>query len=168
MLPSENTTYIPLKQASAKYGLSEKVLLDKIRSGTIVAIELKKGEVLVADKQVDPSLSLKREHFSHLKGQKISISQGSREYDISTKTISRWVAAGYIKELERGYRVYIDQSDMAYCAAVYKAKYDFYDGQLSGVPIFDEDGDPYQAKYPEVAAYRRAVRERQRQRNLKR
>ncbi len=35
---------------------------------------------------------------------------------------------------------------------------------MSGVPIFDQDGNPYEPKYPEVAAYKRALRRRVRQR----
>ena len=46
------------------------------------------------------------------------------------------------------------------------AKRDYYEGQMSGVPIFNKDGTPYQAKHPEVAAYKRAVRDRRKQRNL--
>lgn len=69
---SENAVYISLKQASDKYGVSKKVLLGQINSGTLPAVELKTGEVLVADRKIDSSLFIKREDFAHLRGKKLA------------------------------------------------------------------------------------------------
>jgi len=118
----------------------------------------------VADHDIDPSLNITREDFEHLRGQKISMSEASDKYGVPQPNLSRWAKLEYIKVLDRGWKVLIDEADAAYCAAVYKAKYDFYDGKMSGVPIFDEDGSPFQAKYPEMAAYKRKLRHRSRQR----
>lgn len=51
---------------------------------------------------------------------------------------------------------------MAFCAAVYNAKLKLYGGHLTGVPIFDEDGNPYQVKYPDLAAERPTERRQKR------
>jgi hypothetical protein len=110
-------------------------------------------------------LNIKRDDFEHLRGQKIGVRESSKKYGISSKTVSRWAKAGYINKLDRGYRLYLDEADVAYCAAVYKAKFEYYEGQLAGVPIFDEEGNPYQVKYQEVAAQLRSDR---RQKNEKR
>jgi predicted DNA-binding protein (UPF0251 family) len=159
----QNISYIPLEQAARKYGVSKNVLRQRVESGKLEAIETVNGDLLVADHDIDPSLKIKREDFEHLRGQGISISEAARNYKIAHKTFSRWADAGYIFVIERGWKVILDEADVAYCAAVYKAKYDFYDGQMSGVPIFDENGNPFQAKYPEMAAYRRRLRHRQKQ-----
>ena len=160
-------TYIPLKYAARKYGIPEKTLLERVKSGSIASAQRPDGELLVAENNVDPSLNIKRDDFEHLRGQKISMSEASRKYQIAHANFSRWTKAGYIKVLERGWKVSMDEADVAYCVAIYNAKQEYYGGQLTGVPIFDENGDPYQAKYPEVAAYKRRVRLRQRQRETK-
>jgi hypothetical protein len=47
---------------------------------------------------------------------------------------------------------------VAYCAEVYAQKYQEYAGKMAGVRIFDDKGDPYQLKYPEVAEQMRTER----------
>lgn len=157
------TTYIPLSQAISKYRVSRKSLLKRIKSGKVSSAKLPDGEYLVAENDIDPSLSIKREDFEHLRGQKISMSDASRKYGIPHPTFSRWAKASFIGVLGRGYRTFLDEADVAYCAAVYDAKYKFYEGKMSGVNIFDENGNPFQSKYPEMAAYKRSIRKRARQ-----
>lgn len=38
----------------------------------------------------------------------------------------------------------MDAADVAYCAYVYEQKKEEYGGRISGVRIFDGDGNPYQ------------------------
>lgn len=163
MPKTDTPTYIPVSAAVEKYGVSKKVLLKRIKSGKLVAAQLPDGEYLVAEHDIDPSLSIKREDFEHLRGQGISASESSRKYDISTANFSRWAKLGYIQILERGWKLILDEADVAYCAAVYKAKYEFYDGQLSGVNIFDKEGRPYKLRYREIADMRRNARRQQKQ-----
>ncbi len=159
----QNISYIPLDIAVCKYRISKKVLRQRAESGKLKSVRLADGGLLVANHDIDPSLNIKREDFERLRGQEISISEAARNYKIAPRTLSRWADAGYIHVIDRGWKVILDEVDVAYCGAVYKAKYDFYDGQMSGVPIFDEEGAPFQAKYPEMAAYRRKQRHRQKQ-----
>ncbi len=161
MFPSRNT-YITIPEAVRKYGVSREALLERIKSGKISAAKLPGGGYLVAENEIDPSLNIKREDFEHLRGRKISMSEASKNYGIPHPTFSRWTKSGFIKVLERGYRTILDEADVAFCAAVYKAKYKFYDGKISGVNIFDEHGNPFQSKFPEMAAYKRALRKRAR------
>ena len=161
-MPSSHNTYIPLPEATRKYGVSRNALLERIKSGKISAAKLPGGGYLVAENEIDPSLNIKREDFEHLRGQKISMSEASKTYGIPHPTFSRWAKSGFINVLERGYRTILDEADVAYCAAVYKAKYDFYNGNISGVNIFDANGNPFQSKSPDMAAYKRALRKRAR------
>ena len=167
MTTSENVSYIPLSKACRKYSLAKKDLLEAINAGTIAAVELKTGELLVVDPGDDPCLDIKRDDFVHLHNISIGLRQAAKKYAIPVSTLSGWVKAGYIKTPTRSYRLQMNEADVAYCAAVYKVKYDLYHGRMSGVPIFDENGNPYQAKYPEMAAYKRNIRNKKRQKNRK-
>lgn len=156
-------TYIPLVAAVQKYGILEKTLLKRIKSGKLASAQLPDGEYLVAEHDIDPSLRIKREDFKHLRGQGISVTNAGKKYDIRAANFSRWTKLGYIKVLERGWKLILDEADVAYCAAVYRAKYTLYDGQLSGVNIFDKEGRPYRLRYREIADTRRNERRQQKQ-----
>lgn len=158
MAVPQPVTYIPLKYAAQKYGIPEKTLLDQVKSGSIASGQLPDGELLVAEHDIGSSLHIRREDFAHLRGRKINVRKAIWKYGIAPRTLSRWAEAKYIRILHRGYRLDLDEGDVAYCAAVYEAKYQLYDGQLSGVPIFDQEGNPYRLKYEEIAAQKRAKR----------
>src|SRR5512136_2973136 len=159
--PSRIPTYLPLAEAARRHGLSAKVLTQLIQAGKIGAVQLSSGEVLVAaDNNNGHGYKTKAEiiaaNFAHLRGQPISASEASRKYStdevsISQRSFSRWAEAGYIKVLDRGYRLQLDEADVAYCAKIYTEKYRKYGGQMQGVQVFDEEGNPYQLKYQEVA-----------------
>jgi len=162
-MTTSQTTYIPLPQAVRKYGISKKALLERIKSGKLTVAKLPDGEFLVAENEIDPSLSIKREDFEHLRGQKISVSGSSRKYGIPHTNFSRWARLGFITVLERGWKVLLDEADVAYCAAVYHEKYKLYQGRMMGVNIFDKDGLPYQVKYTDIATRRRRQRRKDKQ-----
>ena len=95
----QNISYIPLEVAARKYGISKKVLRQRVSFGKLEAIETVNGDLLVAD-NIDPSLmNIKREDFEHLRGQEISMSEASRKYstpeiNITHQNFSRWAKAG--------------------------------------------------------------------------
>ena len=97
-------------------------------------------------------------HFAHLRGQKINAYQAQQKYDISHLTFIKWARTGYIhfRKDEEGPRpqILMDEADVAYCAYVYRQKEAEY-GNAAGIRIFDKDGNPYQLKYPDLAAQRR-------------
>jgi hypothetical protein len=160
---SSSATYVPLKHAAQTYGIPEKTLLERVKSGSIASAQLPNGELLVADHDIDPSLKIKREDFEHLRGQKIGMSSVLKKYGgVPRTTIYNWIKSGFVNVLERGHRIFLDEADIAYCTTIYNLKAKIYDGQMSGVRVFDEDGNPYQIKYPEVAAQLRSERRRAR------
>jgi len=166
-------TYLPLPKAAQKYGLSEKALTQLVQAGKIEAVRLPSGEVLVPADNGSKALQTKEEiiatKFAHLCEQPISASEASRKYSdihdvpISHVLFSRWARAGYITVMKRGYRLQMDEAEVAYCAEIFAQKYQEYDGRMSGVRIFDENGNPYQLKYPEVAEQLRIERRLARQ-----
>lgn len=165
---SKLPTVLPLPDAARKYNLTEQALTQLIEAGKIGAVQLPSGELLVTAESNGQEQRTKEEiiaeKFAHLRGQPISASEASRKYSkihtipISNQLFSRWGQIGYITVLKRGYRLELDEADVAYCAEVYALKFREYAGQMSGVRIFDEDGNPYQVKYPEVAEQMRAER----------
>jgi hypothetical protein len=168
-------TYLPLDQAARHYGLSKKVLTQEIQAGKIQAVQLPSGDLLVAaennSQDYQPKEEIIAREFAHLRGNPISASEASRKYSeiynvpISHQIFSRWAAGGYITVKKRGYRLQLDEADVAYCAKIYAEKYDEYEGQMMGVRIFDEAGNPYQVKWREVAEQLRAERRAKKEKN---
>ena len=170
-----NATYLTVEEAAHKYGVKKKVLTQLIADGMVQTRETSNGELLVVadnngnslESQTKEEIIAKR--FAHLREQPISASEASRKYSevhgipISHVLFSRWARAGYITVIERGYRLQMDESEVAYCAEIFAQKYQEYGGTMSGVRIFDEDGNPYQLKYPEVAEQLRIERRLARQ-----
>lgn len=168
-------TYLSIEEATRKYGVEKKVLTQLIEAGMIETRETPTGEMLViADKNGNGHKPQTKEEiiatkFAHLRGQPLSASEASRRYSkihgvpISNQLFSRWSQLGHITVLERGYRLQLDEADVAYCAEIYAQKYKEYNGRMSGVRIFDDESNPYQIKYPEVAEQLREERRLARQ-----
>lgn len=165
-----NSTYLSLEEAARKYDVAEKVLTQLIAAGMIETHETPTGDVLVVvekngnGQEPQTKEEIIAEKFADLRGQTISASEASRKYSkihhvpISHVLFSRWARAGYITVMNRGYRLEMDEAEVAYCAEIFAQKYQEYGGSMSGVRIFDEDGNPYQLKYPEVAEQLRIER----------
>ncbi|MFZ6030090.1 MAG: hypothetical protein ACOYYS_20435 [Chloroflexota bacterium] len=143
-MPPPIERLITIPEAIKKYGLTEAGLRKLTKVGKIRAGILSSGEVVVNEQDAQAQKPTAKEELpeyeknAHLKGQAISVNEGSRKYEISSKTLSRWVKAGIIKRLsEDGYRVFVDEADVAYCAEVYRQ----HGGQ--GKRLFNKDGTPY-------------------------
>ena len=159
-MPLQNNipTYIPLDQAAKRHGVSKKVLTQQIRAGKIQAVQLPSGDLLVAAENNGHQTKeeIITHKFAHLRGQTINTYQAQQEHGIRHQNFLRWARAGYIKIIHEEERLLeMDAADVAYCAYVYEQKKEVYGGRISGVRIFDEDGNPYQVKYPDLAAQRR-------------
>jgi hypothetical protein len=121
-----------------------RALIDK---GTIRAGQLSTGEIVVSEQDAlaqKPTLKEdlpEYQRHAHLKGVEIWVREAERKYGISTTTILKWVNAGYISRLsDDGYRTFIDEADVAYCAEIYNKR----GGQ--GKWLFNRDGTPYKPK----------------------
>jgi hypothetical protein len=150
--------YIPLSQAAKRLRLSPAVLQGLIDSGNIKAVQLN-GTIAVAESDLNQVIT--RKQFELMRGHAISISLAAERYELNYWTIRNWITRGYIKIIKPGYRMEIDESDVAYCAAVYQS--------LSGVRgkrLFDENGQPYQPKHTDWATYQRERRRKKKARPL--
>ena len=156
-------TFIPLVEAAQKYNLSEKALTQLIQTGKIEAVQLPTGEVLVAAESNGSPPKTKEqiiaEEFAHLRGQIITVTEAVQKYNLHPRTISEWVRKGYVVPLKyegRGSRMELDAAEVAYCAKIYSEQ-----GGKRGVRLFDEYGNPYQLKRPQLAEYRRRKQQKQ-------
>ena len=140
-------SYISLNEAGERLGLNPIRLQDLILAGTLNAARIK-GETVVDEEKVEEIVSKPKKEdleeykqFAHLAGEKIWGREAERKYGVSTSVISRWARLGYIARLDSdGYRVYLNEQDVAYCASVYEQR----GGQ--GKRIFNKDGTPYKTK----------------------
>ena len=140
-------SYISLNEAGRRLGLNSIRLQDLILAGTLNAAKIKGETVVDEDKVEKIAAQPKKEdleeykQFAHLAGEKIWLREATRKYDIPHPTLSRWVQLGHIKRVDSdGYRVYLSEQDMAYCAEIYKER----KGQ--GRRAFNKDGTPYKTK----------------------
>ncbi len=97
--------------------------------------------------------AIKRDDFKHLKGQGITVSEAARKYDVNRSTILKWTKQQYIAILKPGYRMELDEADVAYCATIHAIRRKT--GVRFGAPLLDETGMPYLLKHPALSRYRR-------------
>jgi predicted site-specific integrase-resolvase len=140
-------TFLTLSDAAQKFGLAEASLRALVEKGKIRAGKLPTGEVIVSEQDAQAQKPVSKEDLPeyqkhvHLKGIEISVNEAARKYNILQATISKWIKAGYISILRNdGYRTYLDEADVAYCASIY------YDRGGQGKWLFNRDGTPYKRK----------------------
>jgi hypothetical protein len=149
-------TYLPLSEAADRYNLSENILTQLIQAGKIEAVRLPSGELLVAANNSSPPKTKEQiieEKFAHLQNQSITVAEAIEKYDLNRSTISRWKDHEYITVLKPGYRLELDEADVAYCAYIYKQRKQ--QDIVFGTRLFDEEGNPYILKHPKLAEKRR-------------
>jgi excisionase family DNA binding protein len=146
-------TFIPLADAARKYNIPENMLTRLIQDGRIEAARLPSGELLVSDNGLNQKTKeqIIEEKFRHLQGIPITVTEAAEKYNIVRNTLLNWVKYGHITVLKPGYRMELNEAEVAYCAEVYRKR------TCLGFStrIFDENGLPYQLKHPDLAAHRR-------------
>jgi hypothetical protein len=156
-------TYLSLEEVTHKYGVEKQVLTQLIEVGMIETHQTPTGDLLLlANKNGrGPEPQTKEEiiaaNFAHLRGQWLSAYRAQKEHGIHHSNFINWARAGYIKMMGEGSRALrMDAADVAYCAWIYKQKKEEYGGRLAGVRLFDDTGNPYELKYPDLSAKRRS------------
>ena len=156
---SQLDRFIPLSMAAKRLGLAKETLLSLVNSGRIKGAVLPNGEIGVSESNMQVVVinerlhSVKKAKYKHLKDHLVSIAEAAKKYDVPAMTIRSWMQRGLVTVLESGYGVKLDESDVAYCAEIYQIRKEA--GSLSGAPLLDENGLPYQLKNLWLAEYRR-------------
>ncbi len=122
---------------------------------SIIKIELPTGETMLAD--VEAIQKTKEEiimdKWPALVGRSITVTDAAKQYNIVRTTIIRWKEKGYLKVIEGGYKMLLDESHIAYCADIYHRRQAA--GVRSGPPLLDDNGLPYELKHPKLSEYRK-------------
>ena len=176
-------TFIPLNEAAARTGWTVERLRELVAAGTIMAGKLPDGDIIVAvdangtaietpaEAETSPNerelplaaagddinaqlAAIARDDFEHLKGRAITVSEAAKKYNVNRRTILAWVKQQYIAVLKPGYRMELDEGDLAYCAAIHAVRKKYN----SRAPLLKEDGRPYLLINPDLAKARRLVR----------
>ncbi|NJN99002.1 MAG: hypothetical protein HC875_35350 [Anaerolineales bacterium] len=141
-----------------------RIELTKLPSGEVAVLPVTTQEMPKTKAQIIA------EEFANLTDKSISLSEASRKYSkelgvkIPHANFSRWATAGIIEvKGNDGFRLLVREADVAYCAKIYKEKFEQHGGNLRGVTLFDADGNPYQMKYPDLAERKRESRRRKKQ-----
>ncbi len=98
---------------------------------------------------------IRREDFAHMRGELITISEASVEFEVPGRTIRDWLKRGYIQSFGK-YPTRLDKAEVAFCAAIYKVRKEYN----SRAPLLDKQGRPYLLKEPELARLRRLAKTR--------
>jgi hypothetical protein len=116
--------------------------------GSIISVVDRNGEEIMH--QVIPT----KEDLldKSLIGQSITATDAASKYNVNRYTILTWKKRNLIAVIKDGYKLELDEADVAYCAKIY------HERRLSGIrygaPLLTEDGLPYELKHPKLAQYR--------------
>ncbi len=122
-------TYIPLKEASRKYGVPVEALTRLVRDGIIRLTHTKEGDSVITVSTVDNATATRiildeicPEQYEHLRGKRIRLMEAARKYEVDHPNLSNWATKyGYIQVLGEGFqRLELDAADAKYVADVFK------------------------------------------------
>jgi predicted site-specific integrase-resolvase len=119
-------TYVPLKEAAAKYGISLETLRHDVEQGHLRAVKTSQRDIFVANEDVQ--VIHKRESFwrqvEPLEGKAIGVREARQKYELAGATLTRWIAHGVIRVLEEpeghgpGHKKLLNERDVAYMSLV--------------------------------------------------
>lgn len=96
-----------------------------------------------------------------LQGQPITVTEAVERYGVPSRTLLNWKDSQFLTVLaDDGYRLHLDEADVAYCVGVYRQRKASGLG-FRGAPLLNEHGAPYQLLQPKLAHYRRRRRDLQ-------
>ena len=120
-------TYISLKGAARKYGVSIETLTQLVRDGIIRLARTREGDSVITVLTVDNATATRMileeihpEQYAHLHGQKVRVAKAGQLYNVEYPNLIRWAERGYIRVLGRGFqRLELDAADAKYAADVF-------------------------------------------------
>jgi len=112
--------WLTVAEAAQKYGVDVLVLEKLAKDGVIGSKISAQDEVLVLEDEVkEVAQRLDRRQWEHMRNRPITASDAERHYGLSKNYYARWGREGYIHKLgEDGWRVWLDEADVAYATAL--------------------------------------------------
>lgn len=130
-----------------------KKLLKRFPHGVKISVEMPNGEKFTVNKKPLTKQDIINENYADLIDVPITVSDAVKKYNVPKGTLHTWISKKYLAVLSAGYRMTINEADVAYCAAIYKRKKETGIGFRG--PLLDENGLPYQLKHPSLSLYRK-------------
>ncbi len=112
--------WLTIAEAAGDFGIDGPVLEKLAKDGVIGSKVSPDGQLLVLEDEArDVARKLDRRQWEHLRGRRITASDAERHYGLSKNYYARWGREGYICKLgEDGWRVWLDEADVAYATAL--------------------------------------------------
>ncbi len=118
-------TYMTFTKAVEQYNIESKKLQELVDQGEIRAALLEDELIVLIDdvRAYVAERDVTRDQFKHLENQPIILSEAARKYRFNTGSLWRWIGKDQIRILKRdGYRVFLNEADVAYARALADAK----------------------------------------------
>jgi hypothetical protein len=112
--------WLTLEESEQRFKI-EAIILEKLAKDEVIGSKRSPdGELLVLESEASSvSRHLDRRQWDHLRGRKITASDAERHYGLSKNYYARWGREGHIRKLgEDGWRVWLDEADVAYATAL--------------------------------------------------
>lgn len=112
--------WLTIPEAAENFNVDGPVLEKLAKDGVIGSKVAPDGQLLVLEDEArDVARKLDRRQWEHLRGRQITASDAERHYGLSKNYYARWGREGYIRKLgEDGWRVWLDEADVAYATAL--------------------------------------------------
>jgi predicted site-specific integrase-resolvase len=112
--------WLTIAEAAARFAIEAAVVEKLAKDGVIGSKVSPEGQLLVLEDEVkEVAHSLDRRQWEHLRGRPITASDAERHYGLSKNYYARWAREGYVRKLgEDGWRVWLDEADVAYATAL--------------------------------------------------
>lgn len=121
--------YLTRAEALKRYPIQEAELDNLIQEGkldTVNMIDIDQTQLLIYDDDLAAYIAerdIRVEDYDHLRGKLLGIGEAAREYKLSHVTISQWAKRGKLEiKGEEGQKKLVDEADVAYLAALGRAK----------------------------------------------
>lgn len=109
-----------IERAAEKFGI-EAIVLEKLAKDEVIGSKRSpEGDLLVLEEEAkEVAQRLDRRQWEHLRDRPITASDAERHYGLSKNYYARWAREGYVRKLgEDGWRVWLDEADIAYATAL--------------------------------------------------
>lgn len=116
-------------------------------AGAKITVELPNGQKETYVKATKQQII--QQNYGNLIGQPITVTDAAEKYKVQRRLILEWKQIGYVAVIKDGYKMELDEADVAYCAGIHHKR-----NGISGAPLLDGDGLPYMLRRPDLSEYR--------------
>lgn len=122
--------------------------------GSSLSVDILTQDRIVPKEEPQTKADILKAEYADLIGRPISASKAAKKYGVHRRNIHDWKKKGYIEILnDDGYRQQLNEADIAYVVDIYRERKQA--GTLTGAPLLDDNGLPYELKHPALSRKRK-------------